>query len=232
MSARIYTADEAQALLEESSCDGGCDPAVPGDCPDQRLRDAASDLAATVVSLAAERDALAKRMRNAEAMRDAFVATSVAFATDDVDRGAREVALNEAVAHWQAKFTEAAEVGLRSVRERDEAAAARVRIGDELRAARAERDAAIAHAEELTRALRAAQAIVEGRPTTPTHAEALAHERRGGTWLVARRSEPGRRFTASVVYGAWPIENAERVWALDAQRRPCAWPTVAPEVPA
>jgi hypothetical protein len=46
---------------------------------------------------------------------------------------------------------------------------------------RAATDAAVAHAEELTRALTILRATVEGRTTPPTDAEIAAHD---GSWLV------------------------------------------------
>lgn len=119
--------------------------------------------------------------------------------------------------------------------------------------ARADRDAALAHAEELTRALRIAdrthdatlaerdalRAIIEGRTTPPTDAEIEAHDAAGGWWLFL----PGRGFgrcscsacrTAQMPAGELLPGNVRMVaavgggrwWALDAQRRPCAWPVV------
>ena len=119
--------------------------------------------------------------------------------------------------------------------------------------AEAERDAALAHAEELTRALRIAdrthdatlaerdalRAIIDGRTTPPTEAEIEAHDAAGGWWLYLPERGIGRcscsacrtaqmpagellpgnvRMVAAVGGGRW--------WALDAQRRPCAWPVV------
>ena len=129
----------------------------------------------------------------------------------------------------------------------------------EARAQRAEadRDAALAHAAEFERALHvvrstaereaddvlalraerdALRAIVEGQTTLPTDAEALAHDRAGGRWLVLRASGGtiGRSDADLAVFGlgvAWisptPTDDfpgAERVWPLDATGRPCAWP--------
>ena len=117
----------------------------------------------------------------------------------------------------------------------------------------ADRDAALAHAEELTRALRIAdrthdatlaerdalRAIIDGRTTPPTEAEIEAHDAAGGWWLFL----PGRGFgrcscsacrTAQMPAGELLPGNVRMVaavgggrwWALDAQRRPCAWPVV------
>lgn len=123
---------------------------------------------------------------------------------------------------------------------------------DEHNAVAAERDAALAHAEELTRALRAAQAIVEGRTVAPTPAEAHAHNvatgRRGwwlvttdaGTGLFALDGVDGRITYArrsndapwvAVDNGSDAQWSVKRAVPLDAEGRPCACP-VAPEVPA
>jgi len=72
------------------------------------------------------------------------------------------------------------------------------------------------------------RAIVEGRTTPPTDAESAAHDAAGGAWLVAwRRGE--RPTVASIVSGPrvwWPTADVVTAVALDAQRRPCAWPVV------
>ena len=102
---------------------------------------------------------------------------------------------------------------------------------------RRERDAALAlKVLEL-------RAIIEGRTTPPTDAEIAAHDHAGGWWLYLPERGIGRcscsacrtaqmpagellpgnvRMVAAVGGGRW--------WALDAQRRPCAWP-VATEAP-
>ena len=89
---------------------------------------------------------------------------------------------------------------------------------------------------ELVRHLRA---IIEGRTTTPTEAEIAAHDHAGGWWLFL----PGRGIgrcscsacrTAQMPAGELLPGNVRMVaaagggrwWALDAQRRPCAWPVV------
>lgn len=111
-------------------------------------------------------------------------------------------------------------------------------------AAEAERDAALAHAAELERALRhvtsarkhaeaerdALRAIVEGRAEPPTDAEIAAHAKAGGAWhgatphgLVWSDESPteARRKRTLGLTARW--------WALDSAGRPCAWPvTEAP----
>lgn len=91
------------------------------------------------------------------------------------------------------------------------------------------------HAAEAT----ALRAIVEGRTAPPTDEEALAHDRAGGRWLVLRasRGSLGRSDADFAVFGlgvAWisptPTDDfpgVERVWALDSNGRPCAWPVAA-----
>jgi hypothetical protein len=104
--------------------------------------------------------------------------------------------------------------------------------------ARAERDAALAHAEELTRALTSLRAIVEGRTTPPTDAEIAAHDHAGGWWsylpppgqssctcaTCAVHQQPSGEIPRSNVRAVAGLGGG-RWWALDSQRRPCAWPT-------
>lgn len=96
---------------------------------------------------------------------------------------------------------------------------------------REERDACAAEVLRL-------RAIIEGRAVAPSNAEIAAHEAAGGRWRAFHYSPCleahfdhldaiGARQAAAVLRerglpAAW--------WALDSQRRPCAWP-VAPEVP-
>lgn len=123
MSARIYAAAEARAML---------DAATPGPWRRQRRAVLAGDEVVAVLDddrtnhydlmiddgCGCEREACPR-----------CYPTLVA----DADLCAAAPDLAASVAHWQAKVIEAAEAGLRAVRERDEE---RVRIGDELRAAR------------------------------------------------------------------------------------------------
>jgi hypothetical protein len=154
-----------------------------------RMLAAAPDLAATVVSLTAERDAA---LRQCEELTRAL--------TTQIARG--DGAEAEAV---------------RLTRERD-------------------------HAVECAQN---ARAIIEGRTTPPTDAEIAAHDHAGGWWLYlppvgqsscacgacAGHQQPSGelprgnvRIVASLGGGRW--------WALDSQRRPCAWPTTeAPDAP-
>jgi hypothetical protein len=71
------------------------------------------------------------------------------------------------------------------------------------------------------------RAIIEGRTTPPTIEEARTHIDAGG---VFRMVCGARSFTAeSMIAVDVAIEDfpGGRWWALDAQKRPCAWPTVA-----
>lgn len=86
--------------------------------------------------------------------------------------------------------------------------------------------------EALTAERDALRAIVEGRTTPPTEAEAAAHDAAGGAWLIAW-SRGDRPTVASIVSGPrvwWPEADVVSAVALDAQRRPCAWPVAAAEV--
>ena len=140
MGAQIYTAVEARAIVSACRAQretwrqiGAHDPAFRVDAEYRARIDREESLAASVEHHAAraeraeaERDAAIKRATNAERMRDAFVATSVAFAVDMIDKP------------------------------------------DAMARCAAERDAAVAQAEELTRALRVAQgdlarALADGR---------------------------------------------------------------------
>lgn len=122
----------------------------------------------------------------------------------------------------------------------------------ELRATRAcaegERDAALAHAEELTRALSderlararaeaamderglrlvavvrerdGLRAIIEGRTVPPTREECATHEAAGGWWLVLRAG-------GLHAMPAWARHHGDmrHWWAIDSAGRLCAWPT-------
>lgn len=105
-------------------------------------------------------------------------------------------------------------------------------MADELAAVTAERDALRTTAEHEANDVVALRAIIEGRTTPPTDAEAAAHHAAGGAWLVAwRRSNLPT--VASIVSGPrvwWPKADVVGAVALDAERRPCAWP-VATEAP-
>lgn len=68
------------------------------------------------------------------------------------------------------------------------------------------------------------EAIIAGRAERPTHAEIAAHPGEW-RWIVATPSGlAGGRATSA----AWITEHASslaRWWPLDAEGRPCAWPT-------
>ena len=103
---------------------------------------------------------------------------------------------------------------------------------------RRERDAALAlKVLEL-------RAIIEGRTTPPTDAEIAAHDHAGGWWVRlplrgggttcscdacrAHQQPPDELPNANVAsLAAGDRETpGARWWAHDAERRPCAWPTV------
>ena len=137
-------------------------------------------------------------------------------------RGACDCGVLRAVRAVECATPEALRDGAARAAEAAEATASRDRAWRYVHEARTERDAL--------------RAIVEGQTTLPTDAEALAHDRAGGRWLVLRASGGtiGRSDADLAVFGlgvAWisptPTDDfpgAERVWPLDATGRPCAWP--------
>ena len=74
----------------------------------------------------------------------------------------------------------------------------------------------------------ALRTIVEGRTTLPSDAEALAHDEAHGQWLVVSLS--GHGSTVIDVCGLSVVSldpsRVLRVYAIDAERRLCAWPGV------
>jgi hypothetical protein len=88
--------------------------------------------------------------------------------------------------------------------------------------------------------LRDARAIIEGRDVPPTEAEIAAHEAAGGTWLFfeMKNAEGQPLHDAAPVVadhefnayeareGQMLLGHAVRWWPLDADGRPCAWPSV------
>ncbi len=73
---------------------------------------------------------------------------------------------------------------------------------------------------------------IEGRTTPPTDAEIAAHEAARGWWRTHNGAQPdlmtaahARKFRA-VLDAAGGYTT--RWWPLDADGRPCAWPTVTP----
>jgi hypothetical protein len=112
-----------------------------------------------------------------------------------------------------------------------------VNLYAERNAARAERDDARAEVETLRAEAALLRSIIEGRTTPPTDAEIAAHEARGGTWRVVALSAYGKPPLPSwdFVAGGFVQEvmgedsvGDYRCWPLDADGRPCAWPTVTP----
>lgn len=90
--------------------------------------------------------------------------------------------------------------------------------------------ALLAVAEALLVERDALRAIIEGRTTPPTDAEARAHFAAGGSFADCGYLTRGRAFSlfdlafakAAVATSGRPA----RWWALDASDRPCAWPEV------
>lgn len=87
-----------------------------------------------------------------------------------------------------------------------------------------------ARVAELERELAEARAIIAGRPTPPSRAEEVLHRRRRGSWLVFTPTPAGWRETdfPDIVAKQWSDDPRVRYVALDAERRPTAWPTVTP----
>ena len=112
--------------------------------------------------------------------------------------------------------------------ERDEAARATARLIEGVGRAEAERDALRAQLAAAEAERDALRAIVEGRATPPTDAEVDALRADGGAF----------RYRTNVGAAGWvhtqhdlhlpPFVRGDRQtwWAHDAERRPCAWPTV------
>jgi hypothetical protein len=99
---------------------------------------------------------------------------------------------------------------------------------------RQEHDALRAQLAQVTAERDALRAIVEGRTTPPTDAEIEVHDAAGGLWRCVAIDDPymcrdamrgrGAAYHRALI-DALESEGA-RWWALDAQKRPCAWPVV------
>lgn len=105
-----------------------------------------------------------------------------------------------------------------------------VALHERVAAVEAERDGALAHAEELTQALRETQrerdamkAIIEGRTTPPTDGEALDIFECGGSFRMVCN---GESYDCSTLSSVWAVSDLPNTawWAFDAHGRPCAWP--------
>ncbi len=110
---------------------------------------------------------------------------------------------------------------------------------------RAATDAAVAHAEELTRALSSAllkgldlRAIIEGRTVAPTRTEIAVHAARGGRWRTTYHvGDPALCGDLLGADAAERLATAQRArplhaytwWATEACGDLCPWP--APEAP-
>lgn len=93
----------------------------------------------------------------------------------------------------------------------------------------------------LARALRAVvalSAVVDGRETPPTEEESRAHYENGGSWLmlVVIPANGAQRELVTWHHGWGPVINHPcdddprplRWMPIDADRKPCPWPKVAP----
>ena len=81
-------------------------------------------------------------------------------------------------------------------------------------------------AERAEARVRELEAIIEGRTTPPTIAEARAHSHRARGAFVAMLGEGEAHYRARVVTGLQRFSATPQRWiALDADGRPCAWPT-------
>lgn len=138
---------------------------------------------------------------------DALAALALRYGADAVGWMIRHAALRRELLD--------AERGMDEARDERDAAREAHRTRAE---ARAERDAALA------------RPTYEARTTPPTLAEREAHQAAGGAWLVSRIDSDGKLHSDLLVGwygGCW--EGCIFV-ALDAERRPCAWPVPAVEV--
>jgi hypothetical protein len=102
---------------------------------------------------------------------------------------------------------------------------------DALDAAERERDDALAEVETLRAEAALLREIIEGRTHGPTDEERAAHD---GEWLVRHRVAWDGELVFCESFGDLSGFDgdggmiAERWWPLDADGRPCAWPTVMP----
>lgn len=237
MGAQIYTAVEARAIVSACRAQretwrqiGAHDPAFRVDAEYRARIDREESLAASVEHHAAraeraeaERDAAIKRATNAERMRDAFVATSVAFAVDMIDK---PDAMARCAAERDAAVAQAEELtrALRVTQSDLARALADGRVELRQRADDAERVAA-----DLRDDLERLRAIIEGRTTPPTDAEMEAHVApgRSGWWLVSSPDDMSLELIEQPSERDWCIEWGATQWLpIDLDGRPCAWPVV------
>lgn len=131
-------------------------------------------------------------------------------------------------------FYDGLDAVLSAERTRDELNDARNVLSDEFTRVTRERDAALEENRRLVAQVEHLGAIIAGRTAAPTDAEIEAHDAAGGLWRCVAIDDPGmcrdamrRRGAAChrALIDALESEGA-RWWALDAQKRPCAWPVV------
>lgn len=196
MTARIYTAAEAKALLEAirhggepcpPDCNGAC--VVAYSAALMRLRDAAPDLAASV----------AFHARRAEKAEAALTEATDRARDAEAERAAAEAALT---AVWQAITDD----DLPRLPGGDGLVVDAEAVGRRVAAVVAERDAALAHAEELTRALREAQDAIRAEVA---NAAAVDEDSRA---VVAQGVERMKSMRAAIVDNLreWARQSAHR----------------------
>lgn len=195
-------------------------------------RDASDERWATVcrecdVALA-ERDAV-------QALHAELVATRADFGHQ---RNITEDALRE-----RDDARAALDLARESAREAREEIAGALALVDEARARveaiAVERNAIVSELSQTTDAMMQARAerdalrdrpTYESRTTPPTLAEREAHQAAGGAWLVSRIDSDGKLYSDVLIgWCGWRWEGCFFV-ALDAERRPCAWPVPSAEV--
>ena len=202
--------DGYETLKSSPECSGAC------------ARAAAPELARTVVALH-ERVAAVEAERDRMREREEHFARVLSVTDGGQYRADWDSAIRRVVAERDALRKRVADAEYDINREVE----ARNAAGAEL-------DAVLAHAEELTQALRETQrerdamkAIVEGRTTPPTVEEAEAHINAGRSFRVV--SVNGGAYSAESVLAvdlAVSDFPGSRWWALDSHGRPCAWPEV------
>ena len=190
---------------------------------------AAPRLAASVIALhaqlaqvTAERDAL---RANSGRWRDLFVALYETMSGDaDVTDDSPD-AIHNGLSAEVIRLQDAADETRRATEARDDAADTYdILVRAAWEAATGDTHEGPASVEVLLDAVRGLRSIVEGRTTPPTIEEARAHIDAGGVFRMVCGT---RVFTAeSMIAVDVAIEDfpGGRWWALDAQRRPCAWP--------
>lgn len=191
-----------------------------------------------VAAVVAERDKGRTYLeQRAEILVSAFSST-VRGVLDAIGARDREVPLLTLtnLAAWLATETRLVVDDLAMTRDNRRARATRAeaevaRLTAALTAQTARADGAEAEALRLTQERDAMRAIIEGRTTPPTDAEARSHFAAGGSFADCGHLTRGRAFSLfDLAFAKAAVETSGRParwWALDASDRPCAWPVVA-----